>query len=183
MANGFPIAALAGREEIMRRFGKGVVQRGSHAAHPVPLAAADKTLKILHETDALERIAKYGWRMREGMSQVLTRRGISHAFVGPPAMSGLRFGESARSRDRDREKDSDAFCDDLAPRLHASGILCEPDFGAPWFVSAAHDELCLAETLAKFEHAVDATLERLPDARSRATSGARRSTRFFASPG
>ncbi|MCH8890306.1 MAG: aminotransferase class III-fold pyridoxal phosphate-dependent enzyme [Myxococcales bacterium] len=166
MANGFPIAALAGREEIMRRIGKGVVQGSSYAAHPVSLAAADKTLEILDETDVLERIAKYGWRMREGMSQVLVRRGLSHAFVGPPSMSGLRFGESAQSRDRDREKTADAFCGELAPRLHASGILCEPDFGGPWFVSAAHNELCLAETLAKFEHAADATLERLPNAQS-----------------
>jgi hypothetical protein len=61
--------------------------------------------------------------------------------------------------------------------------LCEPDFCGPWFVSAAHDELCLAETLAKFEHATDAVLERLPAARGRTASGARRSPGSFANPG
>jgi glutamate-1-semialdehyde 2,1-aminomutase len=182
-ANGFPMAVLAGREEIMRRIGNGVGQVGTYAAHPVSLAAADKTLEIIDETDALEKIAKYGWRMREGMSQVLSRRGIPHAFVGPPSMSGLRFGESTPRGSLDRSTVDEAFCADLVPRLHGSGVLCEPDFCGPWFVSAAHNELCLAETLAKFEHAADAALERLPDARGRAASGARRSSRPFASPG
>jgi glutamate-1-semialdehyde 2,1-aminomutase len=182
-ANGFPIAALAGRQEIMRKIGTGVVQGSTYAAHPVSLAAADKTLEIIDKTDALEQIAKYGWRMREGMSQVLSRRGISHGFAGPPSMSGLCFGESTPCCGRDRDTVDDAFCADLAPRLHGSGVLCEPGFCRPWFVSAAHNELCLAETLAKFEHAIDATLERLPDARRRAASGARRSPRSFASPG
>ncbi len=182
-ANGFPMGAFAGREEIMRRLGNGVVQGGTYAAHPVSLAAADKTLEIIDKTDALEQIAKYGWRMREGMSQVLSRRSIPHAFVGPPSMSGLCFGESTPRGGRDRSTVDDAFCADLVPRLHGSGILCEPNFCGPWFVSAAHNELCLAETLAKFEHAVDAALERLPDARGRAASGARRSPRSFASPG
>jgi glutamate-1-semialdehyde 2,1-aminomutase len=181
MANGFPIAALAGRREIMRRIGNGVGQGNTYAAHPVSLAAAEKTLEVIDETDALEQIAKYGWRMREGMSQVLSRRGIPHAFVGPPSMSGLCLGDSTPRGDHDRV--DDAFCADFAPRLHGLGILCEPDFCGPWFVSAAHNELCLAETLAKFEHAADATLERFPAARGRAASGARPSTRSFANPG
>jgi glutamate-1-semialdehyde 2,1-aminomutase len=181
-ANGFPIAVLAGREEIMRRIGNGVVQGSTYAVHPVSLAAADKTLEIIDETDVLEQIARYGWRMREGMSQVLSRRGIPHAFVGPPSMSGLCFGESPPCSGRDRNAVDDAFCADLVSRLHGSGILCEPGFCGPWFVSAAHNELCLAETLAKFEHAIDAGLERLPDVRGRAASGAPRSPRSFASP-
>jgi glutamate-1-semialdehyde 2,1-aminomutase len=182
-ANGFPIAALAGRREIMRRIGKEVGRGGSYAAHPVSLAAADKTLEIIDETDALEKIAKYGWRMREGMSQVLSRRGIPHAFVGPPSMSGLCFGESPPCGGRERNRIDEAFCNDLVPRLHGAGILCEPNLCGPWFVSAAHNELCLAETLAKFEHAVDAALERLPDARGRAANQARRSPHSFTNPG
>jgi glutamate-1-semialdehyde 2,1-aminomutase len=182
-ANGFPIAALAGREEIMRRIGKGVVQGGTCAAHPVSLAAADKTLEIIDETDALEQIAKYGWRMREGMVQVLTRRGIPHALAGPPSMSSLCLGETTPHSDRERNAVDDRFCADLVPRLHGSGIFCDPNFCGPWFVSAAHNELCLAETLAKFEHAVDAALERSPDARGRFASGAPRSPHSFANPG
>ena len=98
-------------------------------------------------------------------------------------MSGLCLCDSIRRGDRERKTVDDAFRADLAPRLHGSGILCEPDRCGPWFVSAAHNELCLAETLAKFEHAADAALERLSDARGRTASGPRRSPRSFANPG
>jgi len=40
-------------------------------------------------------------------------------------------------------------------------VLCEPDSREPWFISAAHDEACLEETLAAFEQAVDQTIETL----------------------
>jgi len=183
MASGFPLAALAGRREIMCRIGAKVAQASSHAPHPVSLAAADKTLEILDKTDVLEQIARYGWRMREGMAQILSRRGIPHAFVGPPSMSRLCFGESVPSSDPGREKFDDAFRGELATRLHGSGILCESDSGGPWFVSAAHNELCLAETLAKFEHATDATLEQLPDLRRRTANQFRQAPRSFANPG
>ncbi|MBW2495080.1 MAG: aminotransferase class III-fold pyridoxal phosphate-dependent enzyme [Deltaproteobacteria bacterium] len=182
IASGYPIAALAGREEIMRRIGAGVVQGGSQIPHPVSLAVADKTLEILDRTDALEQIAKFGWRMREGMSQALSRRGIPHVFVGPPSMSMLRCGESGSPEDPEREKFKAVFCEYLAAHLHEFGILCEADFGGPWFISTAHNELCLAETLAKFERAVQGTLERLPDMPRRTASGTRQPPSSFANP-
>jgi glutamate-1-semialdehyde 2,1-aminomutase len=37
-------------------------------------------------------------------------------------------------------------------------VLCEPDSREPWFVSAAHDDACLTETLRGFERAVDLTI-------------------------
>src|SRR5271170_2786194 len=76
VANGYPISILAGREEIMRKLGRGVAHGGTYTAHSVSLAAAEKTLQILDETDALERIADYGTRLRNGMRAVLGARGI-----------------------------------------------------------------------------------------------------------
>ncbi len=81
VANGYPISVLAGREEIMRKIGRGVAHGGTYTAHPVSLAAADKTLEILDETDALEHIARYGTQLRNGMSSILKMRGIAHSFV------------------------------------------------------------------------------------------------------
>ena len=40
--------------------------------------------------------------------------------------------------------------------------LRELDSREPWFVCEAHDERCLAETLQKFEDAVDRVLRREP---------------------
>jgi glutamate-1-semialdehyde 2,1-aminomutase len=161
VANGYPLSVLAGREEIMRKIGNGVAHGGTYTAHSVSLAAAEKTLEILDETSALDDIATYGTAMQTGMSEILERRGIAHSFVGHPSMAGLFFSETPPTNYRDW-KDSDyTFYDTLAPFLHDLGVLCEPDSREPWFISAAHDEACLEETLAAFEQAVDQTIETL----------------------
>jgi glutamate-1-semialdehyde 2,1-aminomutase len=158
LANGYPIAALAGREEIMRRIGRGVAHGGTYTGHSVSLAAAEKTLEILAETDALERIAQYGTRLRAGMSAILKSRGIAHSFVGHPSMSGLYFSDTPPRTYRDWKGSDYTFYDATARVLHEEGVLCEPDSREPWFISAAHDDSCLRDTLRAFEVAVDTTL-------------------------
>jgi len=158
VANGYPISVLAGREDIMRKLGRGVAHGGTYTAHPVSLAAADRTLQILEDTDALERIAAYGAQLRAGMSAVLGARGIPHSFVGHPSMSGLYFAEKPPRTYRDWKTSDYSFYNELAQHLHDEGILCEPDSREPWFVCAAHDESCLADTLRGFEAAVETTV-------------------------
>jgi glutamate-1-semialdehyde 2,1-aminomutase len=158
VANGYPISVLAGREEIMRKSGKGVAHGGTYTAHSVSLAAAEKTLDILEHTDALERIAQYGTRLRQGMHAALSARGIPHSFVGHPSMSGLYFAHDPPRTYRDWKSSDYAFYDATARVLHDEGVLCEPDSREPWFVSAAHDDSCLKDTLVAFEVAIDTTL-------------------------
>jgi glutamate-1-semialdehyde 2,1-aminomutase len=162
IANGYPISVLAGREDIMRKLGRGVAHGGTYTAHPVSLAAADKTLEILAETDALERIAAYGQALRAGMSSILKARGIAHSFVGHPSMSGLYFAHEPPRTYRDWKSSDYSFYDAAAKVLHDECILCEPDSREPWFVCAAHDDSCLSDTLRAFEVAIDRTLESLP---------------------
>ena len=158
VANGYPISVLAGREPIMRKLGRGVAHGGTYTAHPVSLAAADRTLQILEETDTLDRIAAYGTRLRQGMSAVLGAGGIPHSFVGHPSMSGLYFAETPPRNYRDWKSSDYSFYNELAQHLHDEGVLCEPDSREPWFMCAAHDDQCLADTLAGFENAVAATV-------------------------
>jgi glutamate-1-semialdehyde 2,1-aminomutase len=155
MGNGYPISAVAGREDIMRKFGKGVVHGGTYTCHSVALAAAEKTLQIIDETPALQTIAEYGTRLRAGISHVLSQRGIKHSYSGHPSMSGLFFKEQPPRNYRDWASSDYTFYEALAPELHDLGVLCEPDSREPWFVCEAHDERCLAETLQRFEIAVD----------------------------
>ncbi|MBF8293402.1 MAG: hypothetical protein HW392_2229 [Steroidobacteraceae bacterium] len=166
MGNGYPISAVAGREEIMRRFGNGVVHGGTYTCHSVALAAAEKTLQIIGETPALQTIAEYGTRLRAGISHVLSQRGIKHSYSGHPSMSGLFFKEQPPRNYRDWASSDYTFYEALAPELHDLGVLCEPDSREPWFVCEAHDERCLVETLQRFETAVDRVVNKhiSPDA-------------------
>jgi glutamate-1-semialdehyde 2,1-aminomutase len=155
MGNGYPIAAVAGREDIMRLIGDDVVHGGTFTCHSVALAAAEKTLEILDETPALNTIAQYGTRLREGIGDILDDRGIAHSFVGHPSMSGLIFAENPPTNSRDWARSDYKLYEALAPELQDLGILCEPDSREPWFICEAHDEQCLAETLERFETAVE----------------------------
>ena len=162
VGNGYPISVVAGREDIMRKIGSGVVHGGTYTCHSVALAAANRTLEILDETDALETIANYGSAMQSGMGQILDARDIPHSFVGHPAMGGLFFSATAPTNYRDWLKSDYSFYDTMAPELHELGVLCEPDSREPWFICEAHAaDDSLAHTLDAFETAIDITLKKL----------------------
>ena len=161
LGNGYPIAIVAGREDIMRHFGDGVVHGGTFTGHSVSLAAADRTLEILDETTALADIADYGGKLQAGIGRILGDRDIEHSFTGHPALMGLFFA-SEPPRDYRGWLESDyEFYDALAPELHDVGVLVEPDSREPWFMCEAHNVECLDETLYKFERAVDITIDKL----------------------
>lgn len=170
MGNGYPIAVLAGREDIMRKIGDGVLHGGTFTAHSVSLSAAEKTLEILDETDALANIEKYGLSLQKGFGEILGSRNIPHSFIGHPSMMGLFFNDTPPTNYRDWINTDYEFYDATAPELHELGILIEPDSREPWFMCEAHDETCLAETLDKFERAVDITINKSPSERQRAVS-------------
>ena len=170
LANGYPISVVAGREDIMRKIGDGVVHGGTFTAHSVTLAAANRTLEILAETDALANIAANGEKLRAGINRILTARGIKHSFAGHPAMSGLFFNPEPPSNYREWLDSDYEFYDAMAQELHELGILVEPDSREPWFLCEAHDMNCVEETLDKFEQAVDITMHKSPQDRGKVTA-------------
>ena len=164
IANGYPMSILAGREDIMRHIGNGVVHGGTFTGHSVSLAAAAKTLEILDETDALASIRDYGLSLQKGLSRILGERDIVHSFTGAPALMGLFFAERAPSNYREWVHSDYEFYDTLAPELHEQGILVEPDSREPWFLCESHRKGCLDDTLQRFEKAVEITMEKMSNA-------------------
>lgn len=162
VANGYPIALVAGREEVMRTFRYGGASHGgTYTAHPVSLAAAGECLRILDETPALATIATYGETLKAGISAILDRRGIVHSYAGHASMFGLFFAEKAPDNYRAWKTSDYSFYDQMAYFLHDLGVIVEPDSREPWFVCEAHgkDAACLFDTLKAVETAVDLTLE------------------------
>jgi glutamate-1-semialdehyde 2,1-aminomutase len=162
VANGYPIALVAGREDVMRTFRYGGASHGgTYTAHSVSLAAAEECLRILDETPALETLANYGDRLKAGMSTILDARNIVHSYTGHPSMFGLFFAENPPDNYRDWKTSDYSFYDQMAYYLHDLGVIVEPDSREPWFMCEAHglDESCLRDTLKAFETAVDLTLE------------------------
>lgn len=162
MANGYPIAAIGGREDVMRMFRYGgAAHGGTYTAHSVSLAAAERCLQILDETSALETIAAYGEKLKSGIKEILDRHGIIHSFSGHASMFGLFFAAQPPVDYRAWKKSDYSFYDKLAHHMQDHGIICEPDSREPLFMCEAHDQSCLEDTLRSFEIAVDLTLEQV----------------------
>jgi glutamate-1-semialdehyde 2,1-aminomutase len=162
VANGYPIAVIAGREDVMRTFRYGGASHGgTYTAHSVSLAAAEECLRILDETPALETLAGYGSRLMAGISGILDARGIVHSYSGHPSMFGLFFDAVPPDNYRAWKTSDYSFYDRMAYFLHDLGIIVEPDSREPWFMCEAHglDDTCLTDTLRAVEQAVDLTLE------------------------
>ncbi|MBI2755640.1 MAG: aspartate aminotransferase family protein [Chloroflexi bacterium] len=83
MANGFPVAALAGRRDLMQRFqtaGGDVFFGGTYNAHPIAMAATLATIEALEDGSVHRRLFRLGDRMRSGLQASIDRLGLpAHA--------------------------------------------------------------------------------------------------------
>ena len=160
IANGYPIAAVCGKEELMRsiKYG-GVLHGGTFTAHSVAISAANKTLDILQNTNALATVNQYGTDLRDGLSKILSNHNVAHCFTGHPSMSGLFLSESAPTNARDFKGSNYPFYEKLAEELLEDGVLCEFDPREPWFICEAHAKDALQPTLTAFEAALERSLQ------------------------
>jgi len=84
MANGYPLAALAGRADLMEhcRPGGDVFFSGTFNSHPVGVAAALATVEILERPGSYEHLFRLGERVRNGMREITERLGVEAAVAG-----------------------------------------------------------------------------------------------------
>ncbi|WP_010273106.1 aspartate aminotransferase family protein [Paenibacillus senegalensis] len=84
MANGFPIAAIAGKSQYMDRFntkpGGDVWFAGTYNGHAVGTAASIATLELMEQEPVHDHIFRLGEKMRDGLREIHQRLGIQ-AFV------------------------------------------------------------------------------------------------------
>jgi glutamate-1-semialdehyde 2,1-aminomutase len=82
IANGHPISALLGAD-IARFAAATIYATGSFWFSAAPMAASLATLKLIRETDYLERTIALGERLRSGLDEVAGRHGFGLRQTGP----------------------------------------------------------------------------------------------------
>jgi len=98
IANGYPLAGVCGREDIMRRLGpmptgEGVFFGGTYNAFPPSVAAGIATISLLKELDGYTRLFALGDRMRHGLAGAIERTGIQARVAGFGSIWMLHFIE------------------------------------------------------------------------------------------
>jgi glutamate-1-semialdehyde 2,1-aminomutase len=156
MGNGFPIAAIAGKEAVMMTIEPGsMAHGGTYSGNVVGAAAADKTLEILEEQPILETINQRGTALMTGIGEILTEAGIPHAVTGVPSMFGICLGKDEKPRDfRDYLAGDAELYEDIGMALNRRGVQPDSDGREPWFLCYSLSEADVAETLNIFNDAV-----------------------------
>ena len=156
LANGFPVAVFGGRREVMDVIGKGVSHGGTYCGNVVGVAAADATLEILEDGEVLRHINAQGCKLQDGIHALLTEAGVPHHIKGPGAMFGIPLMAEEPWEFRDMRRHNAALYEALSAELLARGVMPDPDAREPWFLSAAHDDAAVEETIAIFGEALEA---------------------------
>jgi glutamate-1-semialdehyde 2,1-aminomutase len=156
IANGFPLAAIGGKREIMEIVGKGVSQGGTYCANAVAIAAGDATLELLEDREILKAIDAQGKKLKAGFAEVLTAADIPHQIQGPGAMFGIMLTEDKPVDFRDFARHDASLYESICMELIGRGVIPDSDAREPWFLCAAHDDTAIDETLNAFEDAVRA---------------------------
>ena len=146
MANGYAISAVVGSERWREAVDQ-VWLTGSFWFSAVAMAAAIATINTLREEEAVARMALFGARLRSGVEEQASARGLRIHYTGHPAMPYLTFED-----DHEYERMS----------VFASAALQAGTYLAPrhnWFLSLAHDESVIDRVLESTQYAFDAVCQ------------------------
>ncbi len=151
IGGGFPLAAIAGRADLMEHFDKAAVgsdkwlmQVGTLSGNPVAAAAGLKTLEILARPGAYDRLRATGARLMDAMASALSAAGVAHRIVGAPALFEPVFAEAPVRTYRDVIAQDAPASAAFAKALRARGVLKPPGKVYPC-LALTEDDLGLVE--------------------------------------
>jgi glutamate-1-semialdehyde 2,1-aminomutase len=156
LGNGFPIAAIAGKEEVMMTIQPGAMAHGgTYSGNVVGAVAGIATLEILEKEPIIETINKRGTALMKGIGEILTEAGIPHQVIGVPPMFGLILGTDEEPRDfREYFNGDGELYEKLALELIQRGVQPDGDAREPWFLCYSLSEEDVNETLNIFNDSI-----------------------------
>lgn len=158
LGNGFPIAAIAGKEDVMMTIQPGAMAHGgTYSGNVVGTVAAIATLELLEKEPILETINKRGAALMSGLGEVLTEAGIPHVVTGVPSMLGLFIGSDQTPLDfRDYLKGDGGLYEAISMEMIKRGVQPDADGREPWFLCYSLSDEDVNETLNVFNDSVGA---------------------------
>lgn len=158
IGGGFPLAAVAGRADVMAHFDRALVgddgflmQVGTLSGNPVAAVAGLKTLEILRRPGAYEAVFATGRALMDGMADEIARVGIPAQLVGEPPLFDVVFTEGPVRDYRDTLRADRAMQGHVNRVLRERGILKGE---SKYYVSLAHEARDVAQTLDAFAAAM-----------------------------
>ena len=160
VAAGFPLAMVGGRRDIMDTLlDRGVMHGGTYNGNVQSMAAAIAALDILEADDGAvyRNLERRGMRLMQGLAAIAKKHGQAVQVEGLASIFQVFFTDGPAPRNY---RESVACNRDKALAFHLAlqeeGIRTNQN--AKWFLSTAHDDAIIDETLAAADRAM-ATLQ------------------------
>jgi glutamate-1-semialdehyde 2,1-aminomutase len=160
IGGGFPLAAIAGRADIMRHFDKSAVgeedftvQIGTLSGNPVASAAGLATMEVLKEPGAYDKIFATGRMLMTGISERIREAKLPAQVIGEPPLFDVVFAEGDIHDYRGTLRSDAKMMASVNRSLLASGILKGE---SKYYLSLAHTEADVAKTLEAWDDAIRA---------------------------
>ena len=153
IGGGMPVGAFGGKREIMECVAPlgSVYQAGTLSGNPVAVAAGLATLKLIQEPGFYESLAEKTKSLCDGLTEVARRNDVAFSAQSVGGMFGLYFRASCPQNYAEvMECDKEAFNRFFHAMLDTGHYFAPSAFEAG-FVSAAHSEADIAETVAAAE--------------------------------
>ncbi|UNX54729.1 glutamate-1-semialdehyde 2,1-aminomutase [Georgenia sp. TF02-10] len=152
VGGGLPLAALAGRAELMDLLAPAgpVYQAGTLSGNPLATAAGLATLRLA-DAAVYARVDAVAVTVAAAVGAALDAAGVAHRVQRAGNLFSVFFGEAA-ARDGVRSY-ADAQAQETfryPPFFHAmldAGVALPPSLFEAWFVTAAHDDDAVAQVL------------------------------------
>jgi glutamate-1-semialdehyde 2,1-aminomutase len=172
IANGYPLAVLAGREEMMNRFvdpsaSRRVLLAGTYNAHPVPTAAAIATIErlVMNDGEVYRHTEALGKQIERGIVEILEKFGIKGSVARQGSAFCLYFMDHCPRDWHDLVMHNDFAVDTTMRRLLIDrGIYTFPLATKQCSISAAHSETDIDLTLKMMEEVLGNAVETGEDA-------------------
>ena len=160
IGGGFPLAATAGRADIMAHFDKATVgadkwlmQLGTLSGNPVAAVAGLKTMEILRRDGQYDRLRAHGTRLMSALKTALGDHGINHRIVGDATLFEVVFTHSDVRDYRDVLTSNADRTAAFNTYLREGGLFKSPGKTYPCLALTEAD---FAQTEAAYRHAAQA---------------------------
>jgi glutamate-1-semialdehyde 2,1-aminomutase len=160
IGGGFPLAAIAGKTEIMRHFDKSAVgeedftvQIGTLSGNPVASTAGLATMKVLNTPGTYEKLFATGRALMDGIAARLREAKITGQIVGEPPLFDVIFADGDIRDYRSAIRSNAEVQKRVNQSLFAAGILKGE---SKYYLSTAHTEADIVKTLAAWDGAIRA---------------------------
>ncbi|MDT7951117.1 MAG: aminotransferase class III-fold pyridoxal phosphate-dependent enzyme [Acetobacteraceae bacterium] len=162
IGGGYPLAAIAGRADIMAHFDAAAVgadrfvkQIGTLSGNPVASAAGLATLGVLREPGTYDRLEATGRELMAQLGAALAEQGVPAQVVGEPSCFDAVFTTGEVRDYRGLARGDAAMQSRFNALLRERGILKGE---SKYYLSTAHDDRDVADAVAAFRDAARALM-------------------------